>query len=161
MGTDEAGFLDTRRAAAWLGLSHRTLEGYRVSGRGPAFHRFGNRVRYRRSDLGAWAAKRYAVTTAHRPGRHPGGGARCRGDVGLPLDVGADPRGRPGGTTGNISLSTTSADVHRYATLEDRQIRTSAHVDADRYIGYAPGGAAFFDSERDVLLNPLDARSPR
>ena len=64
MGTDEAEFMDTRRAAALLGLSHRTLEGYRVSGGGPAFHRFGNRVRYRRSDLDAWAAKRRATTTA-------------------------------------------------------------------------------------------------
>ena len=47
------------------------------------------------------------------------------------------------GTTGNISLASTNADVHRYATLEGRQIRTSMHVDADRYTGYAPGGAAF------------------
>ena len=47
------------------------------------------------------------------------------------------------GTTGNISLGTTSADVHRYATLEGRQVRTSMHVDADRYVGYAPGGASF------------------
>ena len=47
------------------------------------------------------------------------------------------------GTTGNISLASTSADVHRYASIEGRQIRTSMHVDADRYTGYAPGGAAF------------------
>lgn len=64
MGDDEAEFLDTRQAAYWLGLSHRTLEGYRVSGGGPVFHRFGNRVRYRRSDLDAWAAKRRVTTTA-------------------------------------------------------------------------------------------------
>ena len=64
MGTVEAEFMDTRAAAAWLGLSHRTLEGYRVSGGGPEFHRFGNRVRYRRSDLDAWAAKRRAASTA-------------------------------------------------------------------------------------------------
>ena len=64
MGTDESGFFDTRRAAAWLGLSRRTLDGYRVSGDGPAFHRFGNRVRYRKSDLDAWAARRRATTTA-------------------------------------------------------------------------------------------------
>ena len=47
------------------------------------------------------------------------------------------------GTTGNISLASTSTDVHRYATLEGRQIRTSAHVDADRHVGYTPGGALF------------------
>ena len=64
MGMVEAEFMDTRQAADWLGVSHRTLEGYRVSGGGPAFYRFGNRVRYRRADLDAWAAKRRATTTA-------------------------------------------------------------------------------------------------
>ena len=64
MDDDEGGFLNTRRAAAYLDLSPRTLDGYRVSGAGPAFHRFGNRVRYRRLDLDAWAAKRRATTTA-------------------------------------------------------------------------------------------------
>ena len=64
MGNDGGGFFDTRRAAAYLGLSPRTLDGYRVSGEGPAFHRFGNRVRYCRPDLDAWAATRRATTTA-------------------------------------------------------------------------------------------------
>ena len=47
------------------------------------------------------------------------------------------------GTTGNLSLANTSTDTHRFATLEGRQIRTSAHVDTDRYTGYAPAGAGF------------------
>ena len=47
------------------------------------------------------------------------------------------------GTTGNLSLANTGYDTHRFATLEGRQIRTSAHVDTDRYTGYAPAGAAF------------------
>ena len=64
MRDDESGFFDTRRAAAYLSLSHRTLDSYGVSGDGPAFHRFGNPVRYRRSDLDAWTAKRRATTTA-------------------------------------------------------------------------------------------------
>ena len=65
MGNDDTGgFMNTQRAAAWLGLSPRTLDGYRVSGDGPAFHRFGNRVRYRRADLDEWAANRRATTTA-------------------------------------------------------------------------------------------------
>ena len=51
MSGDDSGFFDTRRAANYLGLSPRTLDGYRVSGDGPAFHRFGNRVGYRKSDL--------------------------------------------------------------------------------------------------------------
>ncbi len=45
------------------------------------------------------------------------------------------------GTTGNLSLANTGYDTHRFATLEGRQIRTSAHVDTDRYTGYAPMGA--------------------
>lgn len=64
MGNDDSGFLDTRRAADYLALSPRTLDGYRVSGAGPSFHRFGNRVRYRRSDLDEWAANRRSTTTA-------------------------------------------------------------------------------------------------
>ena len=64
MDNDGSGFFDTGRAADYLGLSRRTLDGYRVNGDGPAFHRFGNRVRYRRADLDAWAARRRATTTA-------------------------------------------------------------------------------------------------
>ena len=64
MNEHDNGFFDTRRAAAYLGLSPRTLDGYRVTGAGPAFHRFGNRVRYRKSDLDEWALKRRATTTA-------------------------------------------------------------------------------------------------
>ena len=45
-------------------------------------------------------------------------------------------------TTGNLSLANTGYDTHRFASLEGRQIRTSAHVDTDRYTGYAPAGAA-------------------
>ena len=68
MGNDGDGFFDTKRAACYLGLSPSTLDGYRVSGDGPAFHRFGNRVRYRLADLDAWAAARGATTTAKRIG---------------------------------------------------------------------------------------------
>ena len=46
------------------------------------------------------------------------------------------------GTTGNLSLANTGYDTHRFASLEGRQIRTSMHVDTDRYTGYAPAGAA-------------------
>ena len=45
------------------------------------------------------------------------------------------------GTTGNLSLANTGYDTHRFATLEGRQIRTSAHVDTDRFTSYAPAGA--------------------
>ena len=51
-------YLSTREAAEWLGLSPRTLDRYRVSGEGPAFHRFGSRVRYLAADPEAWASAR-------------------------------------------------------------------------------------------------------
>ena len=47
------------------------------------------------------------------------------------------------GSTGNLSLGSTQMDTHRYATLEGRQVRTSAHVDTGRYSGYTPEGAAY------------------
>ncbi len=56
-------YLGTREAAAWLGLSPRTLDRYRVSGDGPAFHRFGSRVRYLAADLEAWASARRLPTS--------------------------------------------------------------------------------------------------
>ena len=60
-------YLSTREAAAALRLSPRTLDRYRVSGAGPVFHKFGNRVRYARSDLESWAAKRRRSSTSDGP----------------------------------------------------------------------------------------------
>ena len=57
-------YLDTRAAAAHLGLSTRTLDRYRVSGEGPVFLRFGGRVRYLRGDLDAWARTRRRTSTS-------------------------------------------------------------------------------------------------
>ena len=56
--------MSTREAAAYLGLSPRTLDRYRVNGAGPAFHRLGGRVRYRRADIDAWVAERRRVSTS-------------------------------------------------------------------------------------------------
>ncbi len=57
-------YMNTREVAALLGLSPRTLDRYRVSGDGPAFHKFGNRVRYLRADVEAWASKRRRQSTS-------------------------------------------------------------------------------------------------
>ena len=46
--------LDTGEAAAYLHLSPRTLERYRVTGEGPRFLKLGRRVLYRRADLDTW-----------------------------------------------------------------------------------------------------------
>ena len=64
-------YMSTREVAAFLGLSPRTLDRYRVSGAGPKFHKFGNRVRYLRTDVEAWAAERRYSSTSDggRPAR--------------------------------------------------------------------------------------------
>ena len=63
-------YLSTREASAWLGLSPKTLERYRVSGEGPDFHKLGARVRYLLEDLEEWAsARRWTSTTEERAAR--------------------------------------------------------------------------------------------
>ena len=61
---DGAIYMGTRELAAFLGLSPRTLDRYWVSGGGPKFHKFGNRVRYARADVEAWAAERRYSSTS-------------------------------------------------------------------------------------------------
>ena len=51
-------YISTVDAAARLGLSPRTLDRYRATGGGPAFHRFGGRVRYGGADLEAWVSSK-------------------------------------------------------------------------------------------------------
>ncbi len=64
MTDGETIYLNTRAAAAHLGLSTRTLDRYRVSGDGPVFLRFGGRVRYLREDLDEWAKTRRRKSTS-------------------------------------------------------------------------------------------------
>lgn len=64
MNENGSKYLNNREAAAWLNLSPRTLDRYRVSGDGPAFHRFGGRVRYLIADLETWAFARRRVSTS-------------------------------------------------------------------------------------------------
>ena len=57
--------LTTKEAAEICGLSHRTLEHYRLHGGGPEYFRVGGGriVRYRLSDLYAWMDKFKASST--------------------------------------------------------------------------------------------------
>ena len=61
--TDEIKYLNSVQAGRLLGLAPKTLARYRCMGTGPVFCRFGNRVRYRREDLEAWAATRRRAST--------------------------------------------------------------------------------------------------
>ena len=63
-------FYCTAAAAERLSLSPRTLELYRRTGEGPAFHRFGSRVRYLDEDLDEWAAARRREGKARKGGEH-------------------------------------------------------------------------------------------
>ncbi|WP_297511037.1 helix-turn-helix domain-containing protein [uncultured Caulobacter sp.] len=56
-------FVRTQQAAAYLGLSHRTLEKHRTFGTGPAYRKLGGRVLYAIDDLQAWADRGARVST--------------------------------------------------------------------------------------------------
>jgi hypothetical protein len=56
--------LRTHDAAAFLGLSGRTLEKHRCTGTGPVFRKLGGRVVYAIDDLEAWAAERARNSTS-------------------------------------------------------------------------------------------------
>lgn len=57
-------FLRTHDAAAFLGLSGRTLEKHRCTGTGPVFRKLGGRVVYAIDDLETWAAERARNSTS-------------------------------------------------------------------------------------------------
>ena len=61
--TEDTNYLKTSEAAAWLGLSAKTLARYRSAGKGPVFHLFGGGIRYLREDLRTWAASRRRAST--------------------------------------------------------------------------------------------------
>ena len=74
---DECMYLNTREAAAHLGLSPATLTRYRVTGDGPVFLKFGGNVRYLREDLDDWSRERRRRSTSDDgsqppPDRRPG-----------------------------------------------------------------------------------------
>ena len=71
MEMTEDGYMSTEEAAAYLKLSPRTLQSYRGNGKGPKFSRFGNRARYLRSKVVAWAKEREARSTAEADEKAP------------------------------------------------------------------------------------------
>ncbi len=58
--------LRTEEAARWLGLSGRTLEKHRCTGKGPSFRKLGGRVVYTVADLQAWIDEGERRSTSHR-----------------------------------------------------------------------------------------------
>lgn len=60
----ESPFLDTARAAAFLGMAPTTLEIWRSRGGGPVYYKIGHRCFYRYEDLEAFAEARRRRSTA-------------------------------------------------------------------------------------------------
>lgn len=53
-----------RPAAAYLCISHRTLQGRRVRGDGPPYVKLGARVLYRKTDLDDWIESKIRRSTS-------------------------------------------------------------------------------------------------
>lgn len=58
--------LTTSEAAPLIGVKPKTLENWRVLGRGPVHIKAGGRVGYELADIEAWKAGRRATSTSHR-----------------------------------------------------------------------------------------------
>jgi len=56
-------YLDTKRAAEYLGLKYGALSGWRFQGKGPKYIKMGGAVRYKVEDLDDFAAKNIATLT--------------------------------------------------------------------------------------------------
>lgn len=71
METTPTPYMPQALAATFLGLSPRTLERFRLEGRGPAFLKLGRRVVYSREDIVKWAeAQRRHSTSDRNSGAH-------------------------------------------------------------------------------------------
>ena len=58
-------FLSTAQAAHYVGLSPRTLERMRRTGRGPRFRKHGRYVRYHIADLDVWSESRASTAISN------------------------------------------------------------------------------------------------
>lgn len=56
--------LDEKDVAAWLKMSVRTVQAWRVSGAGPRFVRLNRAVRYRRADVLDYLTRRTVASTS-------------------------------------------------------------------------------------------------
>ena len=52
---DTTSILSRKEVAETLGVTTATLDNWRRANKGPAWHKFGNRIAYRRADVESWA----------------------------------------------------------------------------------------------------------
>ena len=57
-------FMNTREAAEYLRISHRTLEKKRADGTGPQYKKLGRRVVYEREEVAEWATAQTRRSTS-------------------------------------------------------------------------------------------------
>ena len=57
-------YLTTEQAAIHSNFSRRTLETWRVNGKGPAYLKIGSAVRYIKNDLDKWLADHRMLSTS-------------------------------------------------------------------------------------------------
>ena len=125
MGETPTCYLSTPQAAAVLGLSPRTLECYRVTGGGPPFLTYCNRVHYLRTDLDAWAVSGRRRSTSDDGGAADGGRKRA-GGVARANGIAGTGRGR------RASPPKTEAEASENAILPDAGSGTvSGHLSVD------------------------------
>ena len=55
----------TSQAADFLGISKRTLDGMRLSGRGPVYSKVGSLVRYSQAELERWILQNQRLSTSN------------------------------------------------------------------------------------------------
>ena len=63
----QLGFLTERQLAKLICQSVRTIQKWRVTGHGPAFHKFGQSVRYNLTDVQDWITRRRFAHTSNFP----------------------------------------------------------------------------------------------
>lgn len=56
--------LSTHQTAELFGISHRTLESWRISGQGPSFVKIGRLVKYKQSDLDEYLSNQTRANTS-------------------------------------------------------------------------------------------------
>ena len=59
--------LTEKQIAEFLNLSVKTIQAWRVTGRGPRFHRLGRSIRYDSQEVRAWIAQNGVRSTADSP----------------------------------------------------------------------------------------------
>ena len=63
--SDDHALLNEEQAAAFIGVTRRAMQGWRLSGRGPQYIKISSRcIRYRKRELVTWSENRLQTSTS-------------------------------------------------------------------------------------------------